>query len=228
MSNKWYKGTLDPMKAYEVWKYNRDFMAAHPEYFLPDGILTFCGPQGSGKTISMVQYILGLCKLFPGVVVCSNITIKLPEHIQFIPWTGVECFSAVRNGFAGVIFALDEIHLIFNSLESKKMDTQIFETVSQQRKQRIHIVGTSQVAMRIAKPFREQFKYLVICNKYFNCLQYNVLIDAKKATIDDTGEIIAADTKRFMWFHTPELYESYDTYEVVKKFGNDLGVIKCL
>ncbi|MFQ9701887.1 MAG: hypothetical protein ACLR0U_04940 [Enterocloster clostridioformis] len=40
---------------------------------------------------------------------------------------------------------IDEIHLEFNSLESKNIDIEVMIEVSQQRKQRKHIIGTSQV-----------------------------------------------------------------------------------
>lgn len=224
MANKWYMGSLDPMEALRVYQYNQNFRAEHPEYFDPDGILVFCGDQGTGKTISAVQYILNLCELYPNVKVCANFKIKLPEHIDFYPWTGVRCFDEIRNGYAGVIYALDEIHLLFNSLESKKLDTSIFETISQQRKQRKHIVGTSQVFTRIAKPFREQFKYAVACNKYMDCAQWNTILDAKKVKIEDDGTVIGSGMKKYFFFHTPELYDSYDTYEVVKKNIYEMGV----
>ena len=137
-----------------VVKYNQDFRKQHPEFFDPEGIIVFCGMQGAGKTISAVQYVQKLCEKYPQVKVCSNMTLKLPENIEFIPWDGVHCFTDIDNGYAGVIYLLDEIHLEFNSLESKKMDSNIFTVVSQQRKQRKHIVGTSQAFFRFAKPFR--------------------------------------------------------------------------
>lgn len=221
-SFKWFGGSLDPENVYQVVKYNKDFRKAHPEYFDPDGILVFCGSQGSGKTLSLVQYVQRLCKLYPSVKVCSNLDLKLPEHIEVIPWTGVQCFTDVSNGYGGVIYVIDEIHLEFNSLESKKMDSSIFETVSQQRKQRKHIVGTSQKFSRIAKPFREQFKVVVDCHCYCKCVQVNYLIDARRAC-EINGEIVANGMKRFIWFHSPELYDSYDTYAVLKRLRHDWG-----
>lgn len=227
MVGKWFKGSWNPEDAYRVWKYNKEFRKEHPEYFDPDGILVFCGGQGAGKTISAVQYVQTLCRLYPAVKVCSNMDLHLPEGIEVIPWTGVHCFTDISNGYAGVIYLIDEIHLEFNSLESKKMDSGIFEIVSQQRKQRKHIVGTSQVFNRIAKPFREQFKYAVACNCLFKCVQINTLLDAKKAKIDDSGEVVASSIKKYFWFHTPELYESYDTYAVMKRLRKDWEVEKC-
>ena len=222
MSNAWYKGSLNPSDVYRVWKHNQDFRKAHPEYFDPEGIIVFCGMQGAGKTLSAVQYVQRLCEKYPDVIVCSNMTLQLPDHIRFEPWNGVQSFTEISNGYAGVIYLIDEIHLEFNSLESKKMDSNIFTTVSQQRKQRKHIVGTSQVFNRIAKPFREQFRYAVSCQSYFHCFQINTLIDAKHAREVD-GEIVASSIKRFFWFHRPELYDSYDTYAVMNRYRKDWG-----
>lgn len=223
MSNKWYKGSLDPVNAYRVWKYNKEFRIQHPEYFDPEGIIVFCGGQGAGKTLSAVQYVQRLCEQYPAVKVCTNMDLVLPENIEVIPWTGVQCFTDISNGYAGVIYLIDEIHLEFNSLESKKMDSNIFTVVSQQRKQRKHIVGTSQVFGRIAKPFREQFKYAVACHSIFKCIQINTLIDARNAHEVD-GEVVASSIKKFFWFHSPELYDSYDTYAVMKRLRQDWEV----
>lgn len=217
---KRYMGSLDPRELYRVWKHNKQFRKEHPEYFDPEGIIVFCGMQGAGKSISAVQYVQRLCSRYPQVKVCSNMTLQLPEGIDFIPWDGVHCFTDIENGYAGVIYLIDEIHLEFNSLESKQMDSNIFTVVSQQRKQRKHIVGTSQVFTRIAKPFREQFRYAVACRTMFKCIQINTLLDAKNAREED-GEIVASGVKTFFWFHTPELYNSYDTYAVMGRYRNE-------
>lgn len=101
----------------------------------------------------------------------------LPAHTAVIDYDGIESLTSHNNGYAGVIYFIDEIHLEFNSLESKNVPIEVMIEVSQQRKQRKHIVGTSQVYMRMAKPFREQIKNVVICKNFFKVLQYNRLID---------------------------------------------------
>ena len=121
-------------------------------------------------------------------------------------------FSKYSNGFEGVVFLIDEIHIEFNSLESKNIDPSVMTEIAQQRKQRKHIVGTSQVFGRIAKPFREQFKYVVLCRCLWGVLQYNTLIDGERAMVDDDGHLEAETVKRYFWWHKPELYDSYNTY----------------
>lgn len=224
MKHELLKGTLNPVKVVDVAKYNIEFRKAHPEYFDPEGILVFCGPQGSGKTLSAVQYALKLCQEYPLVKVVTNMDLHgFPSSIDVIEWSGVKDFTEVENGYAGVIYLIDEIHLEFNSLESKQMDSNIFTVVSQQRKQRKHIVGTSQVFMRIAKPFREQFNHVVLCQNFFRCFQYNQLVDGKTATEKD-GKLSAQVQKKVFWFHTSELYKAYDTYAVMKRYRKDWGV----
>ena len=162
-------GSLSLFNIWRLARYRREFARQHPDYFGPDGILVFCGPQGSGKTLSMVQYARKVCARYPKCVVCANIDISGISN-TVIPWQGVESLVDVQNGEYGVLYLIDEMHLEFNSLESKGMDVHIFELVSQQRKSRKHIVGTSQVFGRLAKPFREQFKYAVCCDNFMGLI----------------------------------------------------------
>lgn len=136
-----------------------------------NGIICFCGEQGSGKTLSAVQYLRRVCKRYPKAKVVSNIEISIPDiDNKLYYYEGLDMMMDFNNGEHGVIFFIDEMHLEFNSLESKGMDIRTFELVSQQRKARKHIIGTSQVFGRLAKPFREQFKYAVLCERYLGYL----------------------------------------------------------
>lgn len=67
-----------------------------------------------------------------------------------IEYQGLDMLKSVNNGKLGVIFLIDEIHLELNSLESKNIDIDVMVEISQQRKQKKHIVGTSQIFMRMA------------------------------------------------------------------------------
>lgn len=177
------KGTLNLWDAHRVKVYNKEFRAEHPEYFDPDGILVFCGPQGSGKTLSMIQYAYRLSLAYPDMIICTNVELHdWPPVREIIQWEGMKSLSEVENGFAGVLFLIDEIQLEFNSLESKQIDPSVMQEIAQQRKQRKHIVGTSQVFQRIAKPFREQFKYVVQAGT--GILNFFVPFDVIRPAID--------------------------------------------
>lgn len=209
-------GSQNPRALWETYKYKKKFRLEHPDYFEPDGIMVFCGPQGSGKTLSAVSYVKKVLSRFPKCILCTNIEIHgLPDYVQVVRYQGPESFSCVNNGEKGVIFLVDEIHLEFNSLESKNIDVSVMTEIAQQRKQRKHIVGTSQVYGRVAKPFREQYRWVVSCTKILGCIQYNQLIDGNRTVERSDGTLETQNVRRFIWFHTPALYGSYDTYAKV-------------
>lgn len=214
-------GSKNPFNLIRIKRYKRSFYKEHPTYFKPDGLLMFCGAQGTGKTLSAVNYVRELSWLYPKCKICTNVEIEgLNPLCKVYEYNGLECLTSIENGYDGVIYLIDEIHLEFNSLESKNIPIEVMIEVSQQRKQRKHIVGTSQQFMRLAKPLREQVKNLVLCRNIFGCIQVNLLVDG--ATIrEQDGKIHMQIKKRSVWFHSPDLYESYDTYKKMKRYRKE-------
>lgn len=145
---------------------------------------------------------------------------KLKDVKVVVAYDGIDCIKELSNGIEGVLYLIDEIHLEFNSLESKNIPIEIMVEVSQQRKQRKHIVGTSQVYMRLAKPLREQIDTVVICKNYLSCIQYNTVINGKTA-VEENGKLQAEILHKFLWFHKPSLYNSYDTYAKMKRYRKE-------
>lgn len=131
-----------------------------------------------------------------------------------IKWDGLDCLKAIKNGEYGVIFFVDEIQLYMNSLDSKNIPMEVMTELSQQRKQRISIVGTSQVFMRIAKPTREQIFDVVICRNFLKLFQWNEVINPATAKEKDS-KLICAIKFRYWFFHSPEMYKRYDTYSKI-------------
>lgn len=221
MLEKALTGSLNPLDGFRSIKYKYDFLKANPMYFNPSGLLVFCGSQGSGKTLSAVQYVIEIMKMYPRCILVSNVMIdELPISNNYLEYDGIDCLKNIENGIYGVLYLIDEIHLEFNSLESKNIDIEIMTEISQQRKQRKHIVGTSQVYGRMAKPLREQIKNAVLCSNYFSVLQKNILIDGEH-TREENGKLIVEKSKSFMFFHTPEIYRRYDTYAKMKRYRNE-------
>ena len=209
-------GSLNPVNVARVIKHNHDFYKSHPGYFRPEGLLVFCGEQGSGKTLSAVQYVKRLCEEYPRAILCTNVQINgLSPATEVVEYDGLECLKNLENGYYGVIYLIDEIHLEF-----KNIDIEVMIEVSQQRKQRKHIIGTSQVYGRLAKPFREQIRNVVLCSNFCKILQINTLIDGAKS-VEKDGKLITESVKRFFWFHRPELYDSYDTYAKMRRYKKE-------
>lgn len=137
-----------------------------------------------------------------------------------LEYTGLDMLKNVDNREYGVVFLIDEIHLELNSLESKNVDIEVMVEISQQRKQRKHIVGTSQVFMRMAKPLREQIHDIIICKCWFNLIQFNKWILGETVT-EKNGKMQADVKGRYLWFHHPDYYQQYDTYTKMKRYNKE-------
>lgn len=219
--NELLQGPFKPSALYKAIRYKSEFRQLHPEYFDPEGLLIFCGPQGSGKTLSAVQYCRKVLERYPRCKFVSNVKIEgIPEEIEQIEYDGLDSLFNVSNDYAGVLYLIDEIHLEFNSLESKNMSIEEMTEFAQQRKQRKHIVGTSQVFMRLAKPLREQIKNVVLCKNYFGLIQRNQLIDGTTA-VEEGGKLRCDVKGNYWWFHSPDLYSCYDTYAKMKRYKKE-------
>lgn len=137
-----------------------------------------------------------------------------------IEYTGLDMLKYVCNREYGVIYLIDELHLELNSLESKNIDIEVMVEISQQRKQRKHIVGTSQIFMRLAKPLREQIHDIIICHNFWGVIQFNKWINGMTAQEKD-GKLVAECKGRYIWPHSPDMYSQYDTYVKMRRYNKE-------
>lgn len=243
ISNSCMKDTLNPINIIKKIKYDINFRRNNPGYFYPDGLVVFIGGQGTGKTLSAVNYVYNLKQFYPSSIIVTNIDLKdYPvDNESVFRFNNADDLMKYKNGYKGVIFLIDEIHLYFNSLNSKNINMDVMTQISQQRKQRVHIVATCQVFGRMAKPLREQFSNVIVCKSYFNVLQKNMLIDRDSIQGEEsTGTNLSGNVvKSYFYFRSPEMFQRYDTYAVIenKKLSAsttgpqniyDLGGVKCV
>lgn len=193
------------------------------DYFKPSGVSVYVGWQGGGKTLSAVYHVDRLMSIFPKCKLVTNIIfnkdlIDYSDRIIYFQSVDelAEKLVKVNNGECGVIYLIDEIQTYFNALDSKNIPPYVFTEISQQRKQRKLIIGTSQLWDRMAKPFREQANYEIRCNTLFNVLTVQTVIDAHTLKMDDkTGRSVGNVIKRGWFFHNRRLRNMYDTYQKV-------------
>lgn len=215
---QYFQGSKNPLNFVKSLHFDSKFYQANPDYFHPSGIWVFCGAQGSGKTLSAVKCLKSLVKQYPRAVVCSNLEIKgLPFEV--IPFRKYEDIERITNGIYGVIFLIDEVHVLWNSLESKNIPISEMANFCQMRKDKRIILATSQVYSRIAKPIREQLKYVVMCNNYFKYFQFNRIVDpnADGYSGEKDGNLDGEQIATSWFFHSPQDYEAYDTLTKIKR-----------
>lgn len=235
--------------SYIKWRiaYRKEEMTHCPTF----GTTVFCGSQGSGKTLSAVQYVEEVFRCSPRAILVTNVSLNsFPVNAYMcdngdiryisddrycgtdyiglyyrnkgfkkpvIQYTGLEQLTKLKNQKYGVIFLIDEFHLELNSLESKNIPLEIMTELSQQRKQRFHIVGTSQVFMRLAKPLREQIANVVMCKNFLGAIQFNAMALGDEI-VEKDGEVKAKVKARSIFLHLPQYYAEYDTYAKMKRY----------
>lgn len=201
--------------------YDMLFTIINGRVFKPYGLTVFCGRQGNGKTISMVEYLDKMKQLYPNAIIITNF-----NYIrQDMPFTSWRQFTEVRNGLDGVIFAIDELQNEYNSNNWKDFPEELLSTVTMQRKQRIKIVATSQVFTRVVKQLREQCYEVVECKtflgrwtkqKCYDADDYNYIID------NPTPERKFHTRKKWKYSFIQSNYirNLFDSYAVVESVKN--------
>jgi hypothetical protein len=194
---------------------NIEFNKTHPYYFKPEGITIFSGSQGEGKTLSAVQLCKKILASYPKAIFITNTEITGIKNLT-LPFEDLEDLEIYNNDEYGVVYFIDEIQNYLNSLLSKNVPLSTIVNLTQQRKQRKLIIGTTQVYGRMAKPLREQIANVVLCKKILGFIQVNKLIDSRE-TVEKDGKLVSFPKKVFWWFHAPDLYKCYDTFK--KQYG---------
>lgn len=179
------------------------------------GVYSFCGKQGSGKTLSAVRLISNIYVDYKNVYLVTNVDINT-DILKHIPKDNIIPFTRYYQLFLvydkPVIFFIDEAHLLFNSLESRNADLNMFTVISQNRKRQRVFILTSQVFSRLQLVMREQINTIITCNTYLNFLTRCVVYhDFEKEKDSLVGK------KEFSCFYTHRKihYEMYNTFQVI-------------
>ena len=193
----------------------KDTLDKESSNFNQFGLTVFCGMQGDGKTVSMVEQLNYLKKKYPKSKILTNFGYK-GEHEQLTDWLQL---LTERNGDEGIIFAIDEIQNEFNVFNARDLSLRILSVVTQQRKQKIKILATSQHFNRVVKQLREQTFEVVDCytfagrwtfQKCFNAQEYNAVIDNP-----DSKQKLRRKWRR-NFVQTNKLRDSFDSYAVIE------------
>lgn len=192
------------------------------DYFKYSGVQVYTGMQGSGKTISAVKNVIDLLKKYPKSILVTNVILDLKLYglnnkmFYFYNIDGLtEYLTSINNDIYGVIYLIDEIQTFFNALDSKNIPIYIFTEISQQRKQRKVIIGTSQLFLRVAKPFREQCDNIIVCKTFMNKFTINHVYRGTDLNTDNDGNIVAVKKRIGFFMQTVKLRNVYNTYQVV-------------
>lgn len=182
------------------------------------GLTLFTGRQGAGKTMSMVYEAEVLRAKYPNLYICSNFGyIHENESLKSLSDITNAVLRAKELNCVGTLILWDEIQNDFDSFS--KVSRDVLRVVTQQRKQSIKILGTSQVFTRVSKALREQTFEVVMCNTIFKRMTTSRFYDAEvfNHNIDkpeDKRKMFPLRKVKFV--QTDEMRELYDSYAVIR------------
>ena len=191
-----------------------DYFERDPNHFNEYGVHVFVGEQGSGKTTAVVHKLLQLQKRFPQLIVRTNMDYKY-QDAELNHWKDL---VQNNNGELGQVEVIDEIQTWFNSNQSKNFPVEMLTEVSQQRKQRKMIIGTSQLFNRMAKPLREQVNFVHCPMTLFGCL--TIVRVTKPKFWNDEKQIFTRFIKTYFFVHTDEIRNAFDTYQKIERYSD--------
>lgn len=180
------------------------------------GVYSFCGWQGSGKTLSAVRLVANILNDYPDTYLVTNIDLDF-DILTHIKKDNVIKFQRYYQLFINydkpTIFLIDEAHLLFNSLNSRNTDVRLFQVISQNRKRRRVFILTSQVFNRLELVMREQINTVINCNTYFNYLTRCCVYGKFKKV----GEDLIGQRLFCKWYSHDrnKHYKMYNTYQVI-------------
>ena len=130
------------------------------------GVYCYCGKQGSGKTYSVVEFLLDN----KDIPIYSNIaTLKGVKYKYF---TGFDQLLQLRNK-TDCIIVYDEI---FTALtKTSKINTDVLDFLSQMRKRRIIFITTAQEWLEINITLRRYCRFQIEC-QMLNLLGLGILV----------------------------------------------------
>lgn len=194
-------------------QYVSDIFNTKPDYFRPQGLIVFTGRQGSGKTSALMQYAIDLLDAYPKAKCLSNTRFKY----QTAPLEHWKQLINYKNAHKGVIVIMDELQNWFGSNQSRNFPPEMLSVITQNRKNRRIILGTSQNFYLLAKAIRSQ------CTEIRECITLAgvmTIVVKREPILKEDGDVKELKFRGIYFFvHSPRLRDSYDTYAVVESLS---------
>ena len=197
----------------DYYKYGRKFSLY--------GLRLLTGRQGSGKTIGLVYMLETYRRVYPKCKIVTNFG-YIHETEPFTSWKQLTDPDYL-NGEDGLIVGWDEIQNDFSSTDFKNIPDSFLHLVTQQRKQKICILGTSQVFTRTLKALREQCFQVGECRtfmgrwtrcKFYDASDYSAYAESGS---DPKKRKMLIRVSKISFIQTNTIRKLYDSYAVIKQ-----------
>lgn len=182
------------------------------------GVYCYCGKQGTGKTYSVVEYLIDNKKDIE--IYCNISGIRGINYTHFTGFNElIDLKHKLDNGTLGndpnkqLVFVYDEI---FTELQKKsQINKEVMDFLCQMRKRKIIFLTTAQEWAEIPLTFRRFCRYEIDCHMYnfyfFGCLLKNFKDAENMKWSNDDQEHIAPLVSNTITKTRRLISDSYDT-----------------
>ena len=193
------------------------------------GLWCYMGKFGSGKTLTSVMQVKDICEEYPKCRLVTNTIIKGINNKTFLFQNADELVQIImenvkENDEDGWIIFVDEIHAVLTDIFARGLGGETFLAyLSQLRKISMMIIGTSQLYNKCNKTIREYLRLngnIVFCKKIFWAITINQFVDMETCEENSKNNLNYEIAKWSWYFHTIELYESYESFALVSQIKN--------
>ncbi len=193
------------------------------------GIYLFVAKPGNGKTLSMTEHIARVRKEHPEIKVYSNFAIEGQDGT-------IKCWQDIVNAPDNSIIAIDEIHMIFGSINYADFPMEMLGEITQNRHSRKQFICSTQDYDLVNVNFKRVCNYIVLCKNFWGLdrLFLNYYFD--RGIYESKG--FSCDKRKAEFLRTfvasDETYSRYDTLEKINHMVEDIenkdtkGIIKQL
>lgn len=190
-----------------------DLFNKESDFFRYQGLIIFEGRQGAGKTISMIEFAMRMQEEYPLAKCITNLGYQY-EDDKLKDW---RMLMDYKNDKRGVIVVMDELQNWFSSNDSKNFPPEMLSVITQNRKNRRIILGTSQNFYLLAKAIRSQATEVRRCTTLLGCL---TIVRRAEPILDSEGNVKEWKNRGSYFFvHNKKLRDSYDTYKVIENLS---------
>lgn len=184
-----------------------------PDFFKYQGCVIFEGRQGAGKSIAMVEFAMRMQQEYPLSKCITNLGYAYQDDV-LEDWRSLMNY---KNGIYGVIVLMDELQNWFSSQDSKNFPPEMLQIITQNRKNRRIILGTSQNFYLLAKAIRSQATEVRRCLTLFGAC---TIVRRFYPVLDSEGNVLKFKKLGMYFFvHDRKLRECYDTYKVIERLS---------
>lgn len=203
----------------EYWRLCREGKKPFKQY----GLRLYTGAQGAGKSVSMVKQAREYRQEYPDLLIVANFQLDVSDY-KMSSFEDIAKLPKIarEKGYTGLLICWDELQNDFDN-SVRTFPVTILRTITQQRKQGIQILATSQVFTRVAKAIREQTHEVVKCKTAMGRWTFErcYYADEFEMSIQNPEKVRKLPTRwKSNFVQSNELRESFDTFEVIDNLEN--------